>query len=223
VSGLAGLCARRGALLLFILPLAVIRLGLHRFFPRLQDWSDFFYFFAFFVLGFLLYADERFQRAIRRDGWILLLVGAVAITAGTPIGISREFNLESVPRTAWDVLLLGLMVTCGWCWTAFMLYVGMRFLDKDSKALRYGLDTLLPFFVLHQPVILTIAYFVVQWQASLTVKLLVVILGSFLVTLALTEFVVKRIPFLRPLFGMKGKRPARPPVLEPQPTAPGQS
>ena len=33
VSRLAGLCERRGAILLFILPLAVVRLGLQPFFP----------------------------------------------------------------------------------------------------------------------------------------------------------------------------------------------
>ena len=50
-------------------------------FPQLQDWADFFSFGAFFVLGYVLFADERFTRAIRRDWRILLGVGIAATLA----------------------------------------------------------------------------------------------------------------------------------------------
>jgi len=86
------------------------------------------------------------------------------------------------------------------------LFIGMRYLDRDSPALRYGQAVILPFFVLHQTVLLAIAYFVVQWEASLLVKLLVVGLGSFAVSLGLTEFVIKRVPILQALFGMKTRQ-----------------
>ena len=64
---------------------------------------------------------------------------------------------------------------------------------------------ILPFFVVHQPVILAIAYFVVQWQAALLIKLLVVVLGAFAVSIGLTELVIKRVPVLRGMFGMKSE------------------
>jgi glucan biosynthesis protein C len=213
VSRLAGLCERRGAILLFILPLAVIRLGLQPFFPQLQSWADFFYFGAFFVLGYLLFADERFCRAIRRDWGILLGVGIAAFLAGTAIGMSLVFEIEKPPRVFWEFLMWGLIVICGWCWTAFMLYIGMRYLDRDSRALRYGQATLLPFFVVHQPAILAIAYFVVQWEAPVAIKLLVVVLGAFVVSIGITELVIKRVGILRVLFGMKAR--PRTPVVQP--------
>jgi glucan biosynthesis protein C len=204
VSRLAGLCERRGGILLFILPVAVVRLALQPFFPELQNWADFFSYGAFFVLGFLLFADERFLRAIRRDWPIMLTVGLVTFLAGLVIGVSQpSFGIENPPRTYWDLLTWGLIAACGWCWTAFMLSVGMRFMDRDSQALRYGQATLLPFFVVHQPVILAIAYFVVQWEASLPIKLLVVVLGAFVVSIALCELVIKRVPVLQVMFGMK--------------------
>ena len=210
VSRLSGLCERRGAILLFILPLAVVRLSLHPFFPELQDWADFFSFGAFFVLGYLLFADERFTQAIRRDWWIILGVGIVTFLAAMAVGMSLEaFDIEKPPRTFWEFLFWGLVAACGWCWTAFMLFIGMRYLDRDSKVLRYGLAAILPFFVVHQPVILAIAYFVVQWEATVPVKLLVVVLGAFLVSIGLTEFVIKRVPVLQAMFGMKAGQPAK--------------
>jgi glucan biosynthesis protein C len=213
ISRLAGLCERRGAILLFILPLAVVRLGLQPFSPQLQGWAEFFYFGAFFVLGYLLFADERFSRAIRRDWAILLGVGLVAWLAMTAIGMSLGFELERPPRAFWEFLTWGLFVACGWCWTAFMLFIAMRYLDRDSKALRYGQATLLPFFVVHQPAILAVAYFVVQWEVAIGIKLLVVVLGAFALSIGLTELVIKRVGILRLLFGMK--TPPKAPAVQP--------
>jgi glucan biosynthesis protein C len=203
VARLAGLCEHRGAILIFILPVAAVRLGLQPFFPGAQDWADFFSHGTFFVLGYLLFCDERFLRAIRRDWWILLGAGIVAILATTAVGLSIEsFDLFKPPSTFREYLLWGFIAACGWCWTGFALFIAMRYLDRDSKVLHYGLTANLPFFVIHQPVILAIAYFVVQWEATIALKLLVVILGAFAVSIALTEL-VKRAGILQVLFGMK--------------------
>jgi hypothetical protein len=61
----------------------------------------------------------------------------------------------------------------------------------------------MPLFVLHQPVIMVIAYFVVQWEAGILVKLLVVVFASFLITLGLVELLIKPFGPIRMLFGMK--------------------
>jgi putative Mn2+ efflux pump MntP len=210
ISRLAGWCQHRGAILLFILPLAVVRLGLQPFFPQLQHWADFFTYGTFFVLGYVLFADVRFIQAIQRDWWILLVVGIAATLAGMIVGSALDsFGIENPPRTFVEFLMWGVIVICGWCWATFMLFIGLRYLNHDNRALRYGQRTLLPFFVIHQPVILAIAYFVVQWQAALPIKLLVVVLGSFVVCIDLTELVIKRVGILRIIFGMKSERPVK--------------
>ena len=210
VSRLAGLCAHRGGILLFIVPLAVVRLSLQPFFPQLQDWADFFTYGAFFVLGFVLFSDARFSQAIRRDWRILLVVGIAATLAATTIAMSLEaFDIEAAPRTFQEFLMWAAVAVCSWCWSAFMLFIGTRFLDHDSKALRYGQETLLPFFVLHQPVVLVVAYFAVQWQASIGIKMIAVLIGAFLLTIGLCELLVKRVGFLRLLFGMKVAQPTK--------------
>lgn len=201
---LAGLCERRGGTLIFILPLVAVRLVLHPFFPVQHDWADFISFGLFFVLGYLVYTDARFTRAIRRDRWILLGVGlATLLGFGMTVLALGTVDLELPPRSFLQFLLWACVAAAGWCGTAFMLYIGIRFLDNDSKALRYGQATLLPFFVLHQTVMLAIAYFVVQWPAGLLLKLLIVLVGSFLATVGIIELVIKRAGALRILFGMK--------------------
>ena len=57
--------------------------------------------------------------------------------------------------------------------------------------------------------IIVIASFVVKWDAGIPLKVLVVVPGAFLITWALCEFVVKRVGFLRFLFGMTSPRAGR--------------
>lgn len=208
VSWIARLCERRGGILLFILPLALVRLGLHPFFPYEHDWADFFCFMAFFILGYMLFADGRFTQAIRRDWPITLGVGIAAFLAFAAITlVTGDINIEAGPRTLVDFSWWGLIAVNGWCWTAFVLFIGMRYLNHTNKWLQYGQEAILPFFVVHQTVIVVIAYFVVQWNTGMLPKMLVVFVGSFVVSIGLYELIIKRVGILRAMFGMKSLRP----------------
>jgi glucan biosynthesis protein C len=181
-----------------------IRLGLQPFFPYEHDWADFFLLLSFFVIGYLVISDERLRQAVRRDWPITLTVGTLAFLGAAVITFSTgELNIEGAPHNLLDFAWWGLFAICGWCWTAFTLFVGMRFLNFSNRLLRYGQEAIVPFFVVHQPVIIVIAYFVVQLNAALVPKLLIVVIGSFVVSLALYQLVIRRVSVLRVAFGMK--------------------
>jgi glucan biosynthesis protein C len=212
LARLAGVCTRRGGILLFIIPLLLVRLGLKPFFPLEQDWGDFFYLMAMFVLGFVLYAHEGFPSAIRRDWAILVVMTIVSTVAWAYLALTDEsLDLWASPRNLRDFSLWTVITINSWCWTTLMLFIGMRYLDSSNKWLRYGQEAVLPFFLLHQPVIVVIAFYVVQWQVGIPVKLLTVVLGSFIVTLAIYELVIRKLGPLRTLFGMKA-RPRTPDI-----------
>lgn len=204
ISRTARLAEHRGGILLVILPLLLVRLGLHPFFPYEHDWADFFFLLAFFTLGYLLFSDIRFTLAVQRDWLIMLAVGIPAFLGALAIiVVTGEIDIEATPRTLLDFIWWGLVTVCSWCWTAFMLFIGMRFLDQSNKWLGYAQDAILPFFVVHHPVIIVIAYFIVQWNVGLLPKLLVVVLGAFAVSLGLYQFIIRRVRPLRVMFGMK--------------------
>ena len=218
LSWLAGVCMRRGGILLFILPLLLVRLGLQPHFPEEHDWADFFYLMTMFLFGFVLYAHEGFTRTIRRDWPILLTVGIVSTVAWVYLGLTaKSLDVEAPARTLRDLLMWGVITVNSWCWTTFLLFIGMRYLDFSNKWLEYGQEAVLPFFLLHQPVIMAIAFYVVQWDAGIPVKLLTVVAGSFVATLAIYELVIRRIGPLRALFGMKVRPKA--PAAQAQPAA----
>jgi peptidoglycan/LPS O-acetylase OafA/YrhL len=61
----------------------------------------------------------------------------------------------------------------------------------------------LPFYVLHEPVIVAAAWFLVRWHAPVPAKYATLVLVSLAATLALYEAGVRRYRLTRLLFGMK--------------------
>jgi len=210
VTRMANLSEKRGGILFLVLPLVIVQLILRPFFPLEHDWGDFVFLMAFFMLGYLLYADQRFARALRRDWWILLSLGTIIM-----LGLLGMYIFD-LPVMTWGqdnsypqyYLIVSLTTLIAFCYTLTMLFVGMRFLNSTNKLLQYAQEAALPFFVLHQPMIIILAFFVVQWNASIAVKLPVVVLGSFALSIGLYETVIRRIRPLRALFGMKTSPPS---------------
>jgi glucan biosynthesis protein C len=203
VAAIARLATRRGGLLVFVIPL-VLFLAVQRGSFDEHGWPGFIYNLLFFISGYILIADERFKQAIRRD-WLLYLIPGIVCTlfffssaAGVPV--SDWMGSPGTPMfyVSWAVFGIN-----SWCWTMFMMYIGMRFLNCTNKWLQYSREASYPFFWVHQPVIISIAFYAVQWQVDLTIKLLVVVIGSFAGSLGLYELLIRRINPVRALFGMK--------------------
>jgi hypothetical protein len=65
-------------------------------------------------------------------------------------------------------------------------------------------------------VIIFIAFYAVQWEVNLLIKLLVVVIGSFAVSLGTYELLIRRINPVRALFGMKPRqKPSTAPTASP--------
>jgi hypothetical protein len=200
----------RGGILLFIIPLGLSRVLVQPYSrPNAHGWLDFVYFFLFFVSGFILFSDDRLLQAVRRDRWLLFgggVLALVAYSAMTAVFGDIVFEWAQIVVVPWSIILIFLFTVISWGWALFALYLAMKYLNFSNKWLVFGNETIMPFYLLHQPVIIVITYFVVQWDASILVKLLVVIFGSLLVTLGLIELLVRPFKPVRMLFGMKPRR-----------------
>ena len=207
IAPFARLTKWRGGLLVFVIPLILIRFILQPFFPEYTGWSDFTIMLVFFIYGYILIADQRFLRAIRRDWWLHLILGIActlfffSIAAGVPVA---EWMWS--PGTPGFYISWTLHSINSWCWAMFIMYIGMRFLNYTNTWLQYSREASFPFFFFHQPVIILIAFYVVQWQAALPIKLLVVVIGAFAVILGIYELLVRRINPVRALFGMRPRK-----------------
>jgi len=210
IQRLAALSVRWGGPFVFVLPLVLIQIMLRAPFPGYQSWADFFSWLVIFVYGYILLADPRFAQAIKNHGTIALVVGSVCYLlsmgwdAGGPFKGWPFLNWPAIPGSLAAYLLYQVLWSVAtWSWIIFILYFGMRLLNSDNKVIRYGTEAVLPFYVLHYPVILLATFYVAQLHIGVVAKLLLVATCSLLLILAFYELLIRRINALRFLFGMK--------------------
>ena len=209
ISRLGRLVERRGGILLFVIPLTLVRVGIQPFFPEEHGWLDFVYSFAFFIMGYVIYSDKRFIRVIHRDRWLLLTCGLAGMAGGGAMGAVAGDELFEWTETftmPWSIIVMLTFALTAWGWALFVLDLARTHLDSPSRLLAYGNETIMPFYLLHQPVIILIAYWVVQLDAAIFPKALIVVAGSLLITLGLIEVLIRPFKPIRMLFGMKPRR-----------------
>jgi hypothetical protein len=85
----------------------------------------------------------------------------------------------------------------------FILYFGMSCLNSRNKVIDYVNEAVLPFYVLHHPVIVVIAFYTITWDISLGIKFLFVSTAALIATLLLYDLLIPRWNVTRMLFGMK--------------------
>jgi hypothetical protein len=211
IAWLGRLVEKRGGILLFVIPLGLSRVLVQPFSPpEVHGWLDFVYFFLFFLVGYVIYSDDRFLSAVRRDRWLLFGGGMLALIAWG--GMSAAFGDQAFEWAVtfvapWSIVLIFVFTLMSWGWALSALCLAMARLNSTNKLLGYGNETIMPFYLFHQPVIIVFAFFIVQLDAGVTAQFLVVVLGSLLVSLGLIEL-IKRIGVLQALLGMK-KRTAK--------------
>lgn len=210
---------RRGMVLAPALVLAAI-CAFARMEQEYAGWHRWSYL-LFFVAGFTLAADDRFRVVMRREAGLAAKLGALLFAASGP-----GFALADDPMTDTTVLATvsrALFGAAGWCLVlAIPGLLDRRRLksppvEPDSaQALEAGpapgtrrrlwrhlAVATLPLYVLHQPVVVAVAYFVVGWPASIPVKYATLVAISFALTFALYELLVRRTRATRFLFGMR--------------------
>lgn len=202
LSTLGDLLVRSGTLYLVALP-TVLSLALTRsdsFFGN-TEWGggSILSHATFFLAGFLIVSHDGTQKTIQRFRWLSLVLAVILMAALFSLmiafGDSASGALLALGRALWGFW--------SWTWTVTILGFGMKNLNFNKPILSYANEAVLPFYILHHPVLLTVGYFVVQWSIPAALKFLVIDALSFVVIMALYEFIVRRVNVLRFLFGMK--------------------
>jgi len=159
-------------------------------------WSPFTYL-VIFIQGYVLATDERYRPAIERVRFISLTFGLLAMITGF-------YLVEGQGLSTYSPLFALLRGINTWTWLLAFLGFAAHHLNFNNRFLQYANEAVLPFYILHQSVIVTVGFFIRNWQVAVFPKYLFLASVSFIIIMVLYEFVVKRINVLRLLFGMKG-------------------
>jgi len=165
----------------------------------------FLYYFWFLISGFMIVSSDRLLQHIKNQRWISLLLGVVL----SAVYLYQLFCPSRVVFPAWIYDWVGTLLSflSAWCWLFAILGFGIRFLAFDRPLLRYTNEGVLPFFILHQTVLLGIGYFIMTWEINDALKWAIVFTSSFIVIITLYTLLVRKLELLRFLFGMKTSHP----------------
>ncbi len=89
-----------------------------------------------------------------------------------------------------------------------ILGFGSRHLNFATTSLARAGAAVLPFYILHQPIIVVLDYFVRDWAIPVGLKYPLMILAVLAIFVVLYEFLIRRVPALRLVFGLEAG-PAR--------------
>jgi hypothetical protein len=132
--------------------------------------------------------------------WISLASG-MALTVGM-IWYWSNFGMPVFGTRTHTLFSLGYGLVA-WSWVQTALGFGFRYLNAGRAVPLYAGEAVLPFYILHQTVLLVVGYFVVRWAIPDIAKWAIIAVISFAAIMLIYEFLIRRWNVMRFLFGLK--------------------
>ncbi|WP_305983463.1 acyltransferase family protein [Roseivirga thermotolerans] len=153
-------------------------------------WHGFFLGMVAFLLGFLcVYSGSRFWQNTLKWRWVLftvaLILYAVRLLHYELVGPNELMAIESV----------------AWILTAFGF--AHKYLNRPSRLLSYLSAAAYPIYIIHMAALYFFSYLIFPLAWPVWLEFVAVVVLTFVACYALYEWPIKRVSFIRPLFGLK--------------------
>jgi len=155
-----------------------------------RTWHGFFNGFLAFFFGFLLvYSGEKFWKTVLKWKWSYLFLAII---------------LYSIRLLVFKTQAPGyLMAIESNCWIFGIFGLGYKYLNRPSKTLSYLSKAAYPIYIIHMFVLYAGALFILPLQIPIHLKFISIVVFTGVTCYLIYEFIIRRIGFLRPLFGLK--------------------
>lgn len=180
-------------LLLFTIPIALASA------TNILDDKNPLVYFLIFILGYILMTNEAFQEAINRDKTVYLVLGII-------FEIILLCYANTFPNWSLSWIFYQLMATANrLLWVFAILGFGNKFLNHPSNILRYLSKSSFPIYILHLPINTLVGYFIVKTDLSLSLKFILIVLLTTLLSFVVYEL-IRRIKIFCFFLGIKTDR-----------------
>ncbi len=209
IQALGNFSEHKGAIFLWAIPIAIVAIVLDPFGMIRPSPSESLVRLVMYplplVYGYLIYAHDGIQQAIirQRRGSLIIVVLFTLVALLISMGTSKwgwKFNLP--------VYMLVMASCCLLIWSYLLAIFGygMRYLTSTHRWLSYANEAVLPIYILHQPVILTLGFFIIPLQLPILVKYLIIASLALSISLGFYEYVIRRVNIVRYAFGLKPRK-----------------
>lgn len=171
----------------------------------LRDWAGHANYFPLFLFGFVLAGSPILWPTLRR-----LWGGALALAAVSGVAmllVETSYPGNAVPPHWVMAVARAGQVTMGWTMTLVLIQFADRFWNRDHRWRKTAAEAVFPFYLVHQPAIVLIAWYTLPLRLSAGVQFLV-LLGGTALACTLTYLIGREIGWLRPLIGLGPRAPA---------------
>lgn len=174
-------------IVLFVLEAVLVNPGIYEMYA--MTWHGYFLGLLAFVLGYVVvYAGYGFWQSVLKNRWWTFALALIMY------GI-RYLLFELQPP-----LYLLAIESCLWIFT--VMGFGHRYLNHSSKALSYLSKAAYPVYIVHMAFLYLASWISFEWSCEAWCKLVFVFTVTTIGCLLTYEYVIRRIKYLRPLFGL---------------------
>ncbi len=150
-----------------------------------------------YLIGLLCYLMGFLFISIQKDFWAeVMKIRWVTLLVAFSLYLLRLLYYELEGEPNWIIAFES------YSWMLVILGFGSKHLDKPSRWLSYLSKAVYPVYFVHMPVQFAIAYHLFPLDLPANTKLLIMLIGTFGGSFLLFE-ILKRLKWVRPLFGMK--------------------
>jgi len=156
-----------------------------------------------FLMGYIIYGDEDYLKYIDKKKMKSLIITAALFVLYIFL-IIHNYNLEQSGENKGLEILLSVMRNCVMITTIVAIIgYGQKYLTKGSKVLVYLNKACFPIYILHQPIIVVISYYLLKYyKLPVHVSILIILGSSVIITFGVYE-IFKRIKIIKYLIGSK--------------------
>lgn len=187
---------------IFIIPMYITETFFKPFFPvthaLIGDWFTIINYLIMFLFGFLLITvKDIFWMTVEKYRKSFLIAGVLYFSIMLFIVETYE---DSIYRHFIEAFF---KVANSWSWILALFGYASKYLNRKSSLLSYCNEAVYPFYILHQTIMMVIAYYLMDLEWSLGLKASIMIVVTFGFSWILYEFLIRRWKYVRAFFGLK--------------------
>jgi hypothetical protein len=177
--------------------LALIQLTLRGRWPGIynlyNDWANVAFYSVFFVAGFVIAANRTLEERCATERWRALTIAVLAM-------LTELLGALGLVKAPWVLLVASALAA--WCFNVALLGFAAVWLRRPWRHSAYFTESAFPIYILHQPVIVAIGFWLVRLPIGILPKFVLLVTASVIGTMLLYE-VLRRLQPARLLLGMK--------------------
>ena len=165
-----------------------------------SDWGAHARYGSYFIMGILIAKNDTMWRSLakiwRKGAWLTLTLAVVL----TPLWMAWEW----VTETGEPLLAIARAMRPLYAWMVIISLLGaaQAYLGRPSARLSYLTKAVFPYYILHQSLIVVIGVWLARMEMPVWVEFPVLVILTAFGCWAIYEFIIRRVAFLKPLFGV---------------------